>query len=65
MCLCFTKYFKSRNTLKAEIIWTLNSLINELSVGANDEFPDIKTASSFITVRTKIMDLFHTSNLCC
>ena len=47
MCLCFTKYFKSRNTLKAEIIWTLNSLINELSVGANDEFPDIKTASSW------------------
>ena len=51
------------DTIKAEIIWTLKSVMNGFSVRSNDElnetlsamFPDSKIAGSFSMARTKSM----------
>ena len=66
------------DTVKAEIIWTLKSVMDGFSVRSNDElnetlsamFPDSKIAGSFIMARTKSMYAFNmiyilTSNLYC
>ena len=56
-------YLYNSDTIKAEIIWTLKSVMDGFSVQSNDElsetlsamFPDSKIAGSFSMARTKSM----------
>lgn len=61
--MCVTK----SDTLKAEIVWPLKSVMNRFSVQANDKlkntfaamFPDSKIATSFSMTRTKTMYIIN------
>lgn len=60
-------FITNSDTLKAEIIWSLKSIINGFSVRSNDElsdtlvamFPDSKIAKSFNMARTKSMYIIN------